>query len=254
MKRKSQRHGFTLIELLVVIAIIAVLASLLLPTLSRAKSMAILTKCKGNVRQQGIALTMYTQDSGVFPFLVFTSPGIPRGACFWFDALSPYVANTQWGNGVFRCPTYRWTVYSGSATSKGVGLSLGSYAYNAAGSEAVSYVSADPQPHAGLGLINFADSATRTPLVRESDVRAPADMYALGDARLLEIWDKQTVGGGSFFGSVYAMGANRTNSVLQHPSGYNLALVDGHVETVRFGQLFSLEPRWLRRWNCDNNP
>src|ERR1017187_9146520 len=59
----SRSRGFTLIELLVVIAIIAILAALLLPALAKAKDSAIRTKCKGNVRNQILALTMYANES-----------------------------------------------------------------------------------------------------------------------------------------------------------------------------------------------
>lgn len=64
----AKRRGFTLIELLVVIAIIAALAGVLLPVMSLAREWGHRIQCLSNLRQLGIAATLYAQDSdGLFP-------------------------------------------------------------------------------------------------------------------------------------------------------------------------------------------
>src|SRR5260221_2673952 len=81
--RVFPNDGFTLVELLVVIGIIAILASLVLPALARAKAAGRSAICKSNLHQIGIGAKVYVGDNAVFGGCrgsTSTNRGVPLGA------------------------------------------------------------------------------------------------------------------------------------------------------------------------------
>ena len=105
------RSGFTLVELLVVIAIIGMLVGLLLPAVQSAREAARRTECKSNLKQVGIAMTMYLDrksrgkfpDAAILPSeeLIFFTPTRPIKPSL-AKVLGPYSEDNR---NIFKCPS-----------------------------------------------------------------------------------------------------------------------------------------------------
>jgi len=88
-----RKRAFTLVELLVVIGIIALLISILLPSLSKARESANRTACLSNIKQITLAFIMYTtENKGYFPFCALNAnPQLPEDFVWWTQASMPYI-------------------------------------------------------------------------------------------------------------------------------------------------------------------
>ena len=96
MRTQRRAPGFTLIELLVVIAIVTILAALLFPVFARAREKARTASCASNLRQIGVATSLYAEDAdGTYP------PRYDIHANFWWDLVDPYVRDLN----LWYCPS-----------------------------------------------------------------------------------------------------------------------------------------------------
>ena len=112
MSGGRRAKGFTLIDLLVVIAIIALLVSILMPSLSRARQLAQSAVCQGNLKNIGIGLAIYQTQNNDFVVPSYNMTGIMGGSDVPLDGWAPILDRDKLLSGkqsnagsLFVCPS-----------------------------------------------------------------------------------------------------------------------------------------------------
>ena len=264
--------GFTLVELLVVIGIIALLISILLPALNKARRQAKMVRCASNLRQMGQGLAMYINEWQYYPGCYAVNVD---GAQFaiWPTRIRIYLkGNTD----VFYCPEHDggavWSNHNAPAGAKlaspqdtGFGYNKGeplldpdsnpylypfSYGYNDWGCWKIQ--PEIPSRMKGLGGDIPGADPSHQPYghLKASRVRKPAEMIAIADNIGLRSWDYNLDPGDptEYPGN-------------QHFNGCNVLFCDGHVswylqsDLIDPGQLNNTERlrEIVQMWNNDHS-
>lgn len=225
-----RQFAFTLVELLVVIGIIALLVSVLLPALARARESARAVKCLSNMRNLGLASMMYANENRGY----LVQAGMAHGGAHaaeevaWFNTLQQYYQNKL----VARCPSDvspHWP--EGSPVRPGTEqFRRTSYGIN-------EFLDRDLCPWGG-------------PYVKLSQVRRPAATiqfvemaetgdFAAADHPHVDLW----VGNIPVKASAHLAIARHGGKLASWSGRANYTFLDGHAETLAFRDVFESRER-----------
>ncbi|MFT3784864.1 MAG: prepilin-type N-terminal cleavage/methylation domain-containing protein [Tepidisphaeraceae bacterium] len=229
------RHAFTLVELLVVIGIIALLISILLPSLMSARAAGMNVKCQSNLRQVGVAMRMYAQRfKGRFPQTIALNQTYTAGpvngsglTVFWYQRLMiekdlPGVNDP--GKSVTICPAdtspYQPFTMPGEAD-----LFRSSYGIN-------NFMTIEDKNNDGID--DNAPNVQAPPYPRALYGRNPSEKILAADnaqGHLLAAWTPNTVTSGGW----HEFDWNRHAKAGARKGVANVLYLDGHVAVVRQG-------------------
>jgi len=265
----SHKKGFTLIELLVVIAIIALLLSILMPSLQKAKAIARSVVCISNVRQLGLGYVLFsTENNGISIFRV-ANPKADSGyeglgGC-WMDQMAPYYGGVGEGRDEIPfCPeaTKPNNIFYGTAKKRWDGSKIagskswiqgysGSYAANSymyqQNLTVSSLVSTIQNLNGGLSAQSIfwskpakVRSASMVPLFCDS---ISPEVYPVATDQVTEEWRSDPFYYWNTYRTVPVSQMAKV-AISRHPKEViNMTMVDGSAQKTR------VEDLWMLKWS-----
>lgn len=209
---QASRKAFTLIELLVVIAIIALLAAILFPAFARVRENARRSSCQSNMKQMGLGIAQYVQDSDERMVPVANSVA-------WQELIQPYVKSEQ----IFRCPSINNVTTSiASVSSAYTGKIKNHYLGNGNNGDPHSYFTF----RRPMDATETASPYDDRPVVL-SEILLPTQCLLVSENR-----------GPRTSANVYSTSSAGGMEFTPHMGATNFLFADGHVKAMRPSQTY----------------